>query len=51
MRHYETLLRWAVTGWRPVWLLVGTFGLLIFSLVFFVARKVPVVFFPKVIPI
>lgn len=47
MRNYETLLRWAVTRWRPVWLLVGTFGLLIFSLVFFVARKVPVVFFPK----
>ncbi len=47
MRSYEKLLRWAVTRWRPVWLLVGTFVLLIFSLVFFVARKVPVVFFPK----
>jgi multidrug efflux pump len=47
MNHYETLLRWALKGWRPVWLLVGTFGLLIFSFVFLVARKVPVVFFPK----
>ena len=47
MTRYETLLRWALKGWRPVWLLLGTFGLLIFSLVFFAVRKVPVVFFPK----
>jgi multidrug efflux pump len=47
MRSYEKLLRWAVAKWRPVWLLVGTFVLLVISLVFFVARKVPVVFFPK----
>ena len=47
MSRYETLLKWALTGWKPVWLLLGTFGLLIFSIVFFVVRKVPVVFFPK----
>ncbi len=47
MRNYESLLRWAVAGWRPVWLLAGTFGLLIFSFIFFALRKVPVVFFPK----
>ncbi len=47
MSNYEKLLRWAVAKWRPVWLLVGTFLLLIFSVVFFVVRKVPVVFFPK----
>lgn len=47
MRNYEKLLRWAVAGWRPVWLLVGTFVLLIFSLILFKARNVPVVFFPK----
>ncbi len=47
MSHYENLLRWALKGWRPVWLLVGTFGLMIFSFGLFVARKVPVVFFPK----
>ncbi|HEY4287033.1 MAG TPA: efflux RND transporter permease subunit [Puia sp.] len=47
MGHYESLLRWALKGWRPAWLLVGTFVLLIFSLVFFSARKVQVVFFPK----
>jgi multidrug efflux pump len=47
MGHYESLLRWALKGWRPAWLLLSTFGLLIFSFVFFGARKVDVVFFPK----
>jgi multidrug efflux pump len=47
MSRYEKLLRWALNGWKPVWLLLGTFGLLIFSFVFFNLRKVPVVFFPK----
>jgi multidrug efflux pump subunit AcrB len=47
MRNYEKLLRWAVAKWRPVWLLVGTFVLLIFSIIFFSIRNVPVVFFPK----
>jgi multidrug efflux pump len=47
MGHYENLLRWALKGWRPAWLLVGTFVLLIFSLIFFGARNVQVVFFPK----
>ncbi|MDP4283374.1 MAG: efflux RND transporter permease subunit [Bacteroidota bacterium] len=47
MSNYEKLLRWAVTRWRPVWLLAGTFGLLLISITFFALRKVPVVFFPK----
>ncbi len=47
MRSYEKLLRWAVAKWRPVWLLAGTFLLLILSVVFFAVRKVPVVFFPQ----
>jgi multidrug efflux pump len=46
MGHYETLLRWAVKGWRPVWLLLGAVGLFFFSLFIFVIRGVPVVFFP-----
>jgi len=46
MNHYESLLRWGLKGWRPVHLLLGTFGLLIFSFVFFGARNVPIVFFP-----
>ncbi|HZK64402.1 MAG TPA: efflux RND transporter permease subunit, partial [Puia sp.] len=47
MRHYETLLRWALKGWRPVWLMVATFLLLIFSVILLAVRQVPVVFFPK----
>jgi multidrug efflux pump len=47
MGHYESLLRWALKGWRPAWLLFSTFLLLIFSFIFFGMRKVPVVFFPK----
>ena len=50
MKNYEKLLRWAVAGWRPVRLLAGTFGLLILSVMFFSARKVPVVFFPQSAP-
>jgi multidrug efflux pump subunit AcrB len=47
MGHYERGLRWALKGWRPAWLLVGTFLLLVFSFIFFGLRKVDVVFFPK----
>ncbi len=47
MGHYESLLRWALKGWRPAWLLFSTFLLLIFSFIFFGMRKVQVVFFPK----
>src|SRR4029077_3856747 len=47
MRHYENGWRWALKGWRPVWLLFSTFLLLVFSFVFLGIRKVPVVFFPK----
>jgi multidrug efflux pump len=46
MNHYESLLRWALKGWKPVWLLIATVGLLIFSFMFFGARKVPVILFP-----
>ncbi|MFT3682442.1 MAG: efflux RND transporter permease subunit [Ferruginibacter sp.] len=47
MSHYENLLRWALKGWRPVHLLLGTIGLLLFTFVFFGMRNVPVVFFPQ----
>jgi multidrug efflux pump len=47
MGHYETSLRWALKGWRPVYLLLSTFVLLILTFVFFNARNVPVVFFPQ----
>ena len=47
MSHYESGLRWVLKGWRPVWMLIATFFLLIFSFIFLGIRKVPVVFFPK----
>ena len=54
MGHYESLLRWALKGWRPVGLLLSTFGLLIFSFLAFVISinvgHVGVVFFPKADP-
>jgi multidrug efflux pump len=51
MNRYERSLRWALNGWRPVWLLVGTFVLLIFTFFIFSmaaqSGRVPVVFFPQ----
>jgi len=54
MGHYESLLRWALKGWKPVGLLMGTFGLLILSFLIFTfsinSGHVGVVFFPKADP-
>ncbi|MEE6187158.1 efflux RND transporter permease subunit [Niabella digestorum] len=51
MNHYESLLKWAVNGWRPVWLLLGAFGLLVFSFIIFgissAVGRTQVVFFPE----
>src|SRR5262249_1820236 len=51
MQRYESLLRWALKGWRPVGLLLATFALFVFAFVIFiisvVGGRVPVVFFPK----
>jgi multidrug efflux pump len=46
MNHYETLLRWALKGWKPVWLLLGIIGLFIF-ISSVSSNRVPIVFFPK----
>ncbi len=50
MNRYETLLRWSLKGWRPVYLFLGAIGLLLFSVFAFTARKIPVVFFPNADP-
>ncbi len=54
MGHYESLLRWALNGWRPVHLLLGTIALLFVSFFIFVASitsgRVGVEFFPKADP-
>src|SRR5687768_13051427 len=51
MRRYETSLRWALKGWRPAWLLLATFGLLIISFIAIsiavATRHVSIVFFPS----
>lgn len=54
MRRYEQLLRWSLKGWRPVYLLLATFGVFVLSfIVFGIATStqwVKVVFFPKADP-
>ncbi|MGV3658226.1 MAG: efflux RND transporter permease subunit [Chitinophagaceae bacterium] len=54
MRRYEKLIRWSLVGWRPVYLLLGTFALFFVSLFIFLAainaQWVRVVFFPKADP-
>jgi multidrug efflux pump len=51
MNHYESMLRWALKGWKPVWLLLGIIGLFFISLAIFVSsvssNRVPIVFFPQ----
>ncbi len=51
MSHYETLLRWALKGTRPVWLLISTFILLGISIggimIAYKTGRVAVQFFPK----
>ena len=47
MNRYETLIRWSLVGSRPVYLVLGTIGLFVFSLFLFIVRKPPVVFFPS----
>ena len=47
MNHYENLLRWALKGWKPVYLLLSTIVLFFLSVLFIKARNVPVVLFPK----
>ncbi|MGC4100514.1 efflux RND transporter permease subunit [Ferruginibacter sp.] len=54
MSHYENLLRWALKGWRPVHLLLGTVVLLFLSVFLFMVNvksgRVGVEFFPKADP-
>lgn len=51
MNRYEKLLRWAVQGWRPVYLFIGTIALFILSTFIFISSvgsgRVPIVFFPN----
>lgn len=43
---YSRTLKYALKGWRPVWFFLGTFGLLIFTIILFSIRTPEVKFFP-----
>ncbi len=43
---YARVLRWALTGWKPVSILVGTIALMIISIMFYFGSNPKVVFFP-----
>jgi multidrug efflux pump len=51
MSHYENLLKWAVKGWRPVWLVLGAVGLFVVSIFLFGISAgtghTKIVFFPN----
>lgn len=46
-RAYSRTLTYSLRGRRPYWIFLGTFGLLIFTLVLFNVRKPEVKFFPS----
>lgn len=46
-RAYKRLVTWCLYRYRPVWIVVGVIGLFIFSIIFTMIRKPPVVFFPN----
>ena len=47
MARYEKLLRWALKGWRPTWLLVGLFVLFPVSFILLLLRGNDTTFFPS----
>ncbi len=44
---YKKMISWVLTGWRPVWVVVSTFGLLIFTFILMGIVKPQVIFFPS----
>ncbi|MGR3811586.1 efflux RND transporter permease subunit [Jiulongibacter sp. NS-SX5] len=47
---YSKTIRWVLEGWRPVWTVLASVGLLIFSVVFLGIKQPDVVFFPSAEP-
>lgn len=45
--RYKKIITWCLYRYRPIWIVVGTVFLFIFSIVFTSIRKPPVVFFPN----
>lgn len=48
--RYRRVLKWCLVGWRPIWIVIGTFGLLVFSIFLTAVRNPKVVFFPSADP-
>src|SRR4029079_14172222 len=48
--RYKRVLKWCLIGWRPIWIVLGTFCLLIFSIMLTMIRNPKVVFFPEADP-
>lgn len=48
--RYRKVLKWCLVGWRPVWILISTFALLLFSIMLTVVTSPKVVFFPQADP-
>jgi len=47
MEKYRTLISWVITGWRPVYVVLSMFGLLVFTFVLLGIFKPKVIFFPS----
>jgi multidrug efflux pump len=47
MNHYESLLKWILVGWRPMWAFVSLFGLFIVSILLLMVRGNKSTFFPS----
>ena len=47
---YKNIMNWVLQGRRPIWTLLGTLGLFIFSIVLLIVRAPKVDFFPQADP-
>lgn len=47
---YKGIMEWALVGYRPIWLMVATVGLFIFTFILTAIVKPKVVFFPQADP-
>jgi multidrug efflux pump subunit AcrB len=48
--NYGKMISWIITGWRPVWAVVASFVLLVFTFIMMGIVKPQVVFFPSAEP-
>ena len=48
---YDRFIRWALSGWKPVGVFFGTFGLMVFAIALLAIKSPKVIFFPEADPI